>query len=177
MRKALSVKNKVSIVLGVVVFAVGFSGILAYLTDADSAVNKATIGGNSIEIVEEFNPPKDIAPGTSFTKDVKVSNIGSSSCYVRIKAVFEDSHMEQYCDIDWNDTVWVFDDGYWYYPKVLLGGSITPSLFTTVTIKDDTPGSKLTSFNIIVYAESVESNQGNGFTSYEQAWQNYHKNK
>lgn len=169
-------KNKISIVLGVIAIAVGFSGILAYLTDADSAVNKATIGGNRIEIIEDFDPPSEITPGVSFTKNVKVSNIGPSSCFVRIKAVFADEKMSEYCEIDWNTTDWVKSgsDGYYYYPVAIAEGESTPSLFTMVKIKDDAPSSALEGFDIIIYAESYQSE---GYDDYLSAWEGYKANK
>ena len=58
------------------IFAIGnIDGIRAYLTDADEAENVSIIGGNSIEIIEDFTPPAEINPGTSFTKDVTVLNL------------------------------------------------------------------------------------------------------
>lgn len=178
-RLKLNLRKKIAIVLScVLILAIGSAGIGAYLIDADSVINSLTIGQNTIEIVEVFDPP-EVEPGVTFTKDVKVKNTGPTECYVRIKALLSNSHMEQYCEIDWNVTDWIYNavDGYYYYPAALLSGAETPSLMTTVKIKDDAPEAELVDFNIIVYAESVESHQGEGFSTYTEAWANYQRNK
>lgn len=158
------------------VAVVGVSGIGAYLTDADSTSNLLPMGENKIEIVEEFDPPEEIIPGTTFTKDVKVRNTGTVDCYVRIMAVLSDSRMEPYCEIDWNETDWAHDaqDGYYYYTQRLPVSDESPSLMTTVKIKDDAPEEVLTGFRIIIYAESYQSY---GFANYQDAWANYQNNR
>ena len=162
-----------------ILISVAAPGIRAYFIDSDSVTNNIVGGSVTTEIVEEFDPPEKLTPGVSFTKDVKVENTGTSNCYVRIKAVFENSRMEQYCEIDWNNTDWIYDseDGYWYYTEIVQEGQSTSSLFTTISIKNDAPEAKLADFNIIIYAEGVESHQGQGFASYAQAWSHYQKNK
>lgn len=169
--------------LGVVVLAVFITeGITSYLSDADSAGNKITIGGNNIKIEEEFNPPSELLPGVSFTKDVKVTNEGPNSCYVRIKAVFTDSDMEKFCDVDWNiyseNNVngWIYneEDGYYYYPASLAVSEKSPSLFTTITMKENASAKDFKDFDILIYAESY---QADGFDNYEEAWEHYHRNK
>ena len=176
----ISSKRKFAIILFcLLILAIGIVGIGAYLTDADSLVNSLKIGQNTIEIIEEFDPPEEVIPGVSFPKDVKVKNTGPTDCYIRIKAVLSNSHMEQYCEIDWNKTDWIYnaEDGYYYYPDALTSGAETPSLMTTVKIKDSAAEDKIIDFNIIVYAESVEAHQGKGFSTYAEAWAHYQKNK
>ena len=172
-----SVKTTATALALVGVLSIG--GIIAYLTDGDKADNELVVGSNYIEIVEEFEPPSELVPGMEIKKNVKVENTGLSDCYVRIKAVFNNSHMEQYCEIDWNDTDWEYSsmDGYWYYPEILEDGDVTPSLMTKVTVSSYAPEEKLIPFEIIVYAESVESTQAESYSDYAQAWENYQKNK
>lgn len=185
MKLKLSEKLKKSdktskVLLGVLLLVIcSMVGIFAYFLDADEAENKLTVGSNVIEIVEEFDPPEELEPSVEFTKDVKVKNTGLSDCYVRIKAVFDNNHMEQYCEIDWNDTDWVYNssDGYWYYPTAIKKDKSTPSLMTTVKIKDNAPEHAMKDFDIIIYAESIESRQAVGFENYVQAWANYQKNQ
>ena len=43
-------------------------GMIAYLTDAETAVNEVSVGKNEIEIEEDFDPPDEIPPGASFPK-------------------------------------------------------------------------------------------------------------
>ena len=95
--------------------------IHAYFIDGDTAVNTSSIGGNRIELIEVFEPPGKLEPGVSFTKDVKVRNVGPNACYVRIKAVFTDSDMGKYCTLDLNEQAYEYSriDGYYYYRKVL----------------------------------------------------------
>lgn len=167
------------IIATVCILIAGCFGINAYLTDGDKADNELVVGSNYIEIVEEFEPPSELVPGMEIKKNVKVENTGLSDCYVRIKAVFDNNHMEQYCEIDWNDNNWIYSstDGYWYYPNAIANDESTPSLMTTVKIKDDAPEYAMKDFDIIIYAESIESRQAEGFDDYEQAWANYQKNK
>lgn len=157
--------------------------IYAYLTDADRTDNIAVIGGNRIEIIEEFDPPKELTPGISFKKDVSITNIGLSDCFIRIKAVFTDNQMEDLCTVDYNHTYWVYDseDGYWYYPLAISQGEKTESLFTTVTINSGANEDEnaiisalIKDFDILIYAESYQSE---GFSSYKAAWNHYHRNK
>ena len=57
----------------------------AYMTDMDSASNVMSIGNNTIEIVENFQPPEGgYKGGEVIPKEVKVTNIESVPCYVRV---------------------------------------------------------------------------------------------
>lgn len=162
--------------LVVVVVVALTSGITAYLTDGDSADNNLSIGGNRVEIVEEFTPPEELLPGVVIPKNVMVTNVGPSDCYVRVMAVFSNGDMKQYCEVDWNTSNWVLNstDGYWYYTKPIATGESTPSLFTTITIDDSAPADAIVEFDMIVYAESYQSA---GSNSYTEAWANYQTNK
>lgn len=151
-------------------------GVYAYLTSNDTAKNTLVIGGVNTEVVEEFTPPEKLEPGTSFTKDVKVKNLGPSECYVRIKAVFTDSDMEKYCTVDFNTRDYVYneDDGFYYYTEILRVGDITPSLFTTVSLSEEITEAEIKDFDILVYSEAYQSE---GFDNYKDAWEYYHRNK
>lgn len=167
---------KVIITCSLILAAVATTGIIAFLTDSAGAYNKMVIGENSIDLIEDFTPPKELAPGVSFKKNVKVKNVGSLECFVRIKSVFTDSDMGNYCEVDWNETDWAYDsaDGYWYYKYALPSGKATTSLFTTIKLSKDTPEAAIKDFDMIVYAESYQSY---GFADYAAAWANYKTNK
>lgn len=160
------------------------TGIYAYLSDSDKADNKFTIGGNRIEIQEDFQPPEEIVPGVEFKKDVTVTNVGLSDCFIRIKAVFTDSDMGKYCTVDFNASEDANDrsadywynaaDGFYYYKKVLKQGDVTESLFTKVKVSEDIPAAEIKGFDILVYAESY---QAGDFDNYMDAWEHYHRNK
>lgn len=162
-------------ILGLSVALIG--GISAYLSDMNVAYNTFSFPtDNKIDIVENFDPPKELKPGTTFTKEVKIQNTGDTSCYVRIRAEFTDSEMEELCEVDWNTQDFVFNekDGYWYYTKPLDINESTPNLFTTVQIQENAPEASMKGFDILVYAESYQSS---GYTTYQQAWDAFSKNK
>ena len=156
----------------------GSPAISAYFTDGDSSGNAFQVGEEKSSISEVFSLPAVLTAGTSFQKTVKVTNDGRVPIYVRVLVLFDNS-MEQYCTVDWNETDWVYDsgDGYWYCPKVLEEGMTSSSLFTRVTIDDDAPEALYTDFEIIVYEESVEAHQGQGFSDYSGAWKHFQKNQ
>ena len=169
-------KNK-SAIIGVCILLmalIGTASIGAYFMAADQQINETHIGYNEIKIVEEFTPPENITAGSEIPKDVKVTNIGPSACFVRVMAVFSDSTMGQYCTVDWNTTDWTYNskDEYWYYNKAIAKGETTTSLFTKVIIGSD--ASDVKDFNMIVYAESYQSY---GYTDYSKAWAAYQVNK
>lgn len=166
-----------TILVLVLVFSFG-AGIYAMLTDRAFADNNFTFAkDNKTTIVETFDPPKEMKPGISFTKDVKIRNVGDSSAYVRIKAVFSDSDMGKYCEINYNTTDFEYNskDGYWYYKKALNMDETTPSLFTTVKIKDDAPKQEMKNFDILIYTESYK--RGTNYQNYQEAWKDFLKNK
>jgi hypothetical protein len=151
-------------------------GLYAYYTDGDSASNQFTIGGSNVEVVENYQPPKELIPGVSFTKEVSVKNLGPSSAYVRIKAVFTTSDMAQWCTVDWNTEDFIYNeaDNFWYYTKALEEGESTPNLFNSVTLSEDIPESAIEAFDILIYTEAYQST---GFDDYQAAWDYYVINK
>ena len=160
----------------IVVLAAVSGQINAYLTDREQAVNQLVIGGNRIEVVEEFDPPDALVPGSTVTKTVRVRNSGHSECYVRIKAVFSDSDTGQFCSLDWNTANYVYrqEDGFYYYTGKVSPDGLTEYLFTTVSVSPEAPPEKLGRLSILVYAESCQSA---GFAGYEEAWEYYRRNQ
>lgn len=107
-------KNKTKTILCTLAVAgvLGTSGILAYLTDNDSAKNEFTIGKVDIDLVEDTwdealdndgendadendnNIPdfaENITPNQTITKDPKVKNVGINDAfvYLEVKVPFE----------------------------------------------------------------------------------------
>lgn len=193
-----SKKAKIALALAAVLVLSGIGGVAAYYNDADDSFNRMTVGGSNVTIVENFDPPKIIEPGTVITKEVSVTNLGPSECYTRVKAVFTTSDMEKYCTVDWNvydaetnPTGWIYnaEDNFWYYPGELMDGDRTTNLFNTITvaeyydfdgngeIDEETeaiPQSAIESFDVLVYAESYQSR---GYDDYQEAWAAYRVNK
>lgn len=155
-------------VFGIIIISIIFStATYAYLTDKDSEVNEITIGKNTTEIVEEFDPPNEIVPGTSFTKKVEVKNTDSVSCYIRVFCEFSDSTYADLFSLDLNKDDWTEkqSDGYYYYKKIVKPGETTEPLFTTVTYNGSSVLNK--SFDIIINEESVQSD---GYENYSDAF-------
>ena len=156
---------------------ISYHGISAYLADADRANNTLTIGSVVTKVVEDYDPPGDVTPGTSFKKTVSIKNTGDSVCYTRIRVLFSDSRMEQYCTLDYNDTGdWTYNsgDGYWYYTKALKKGETTSALFKTVTVNASAPESEMQSIDILVYSESCQKGNKDSYTG---AWQHFLRNQ
>lgn len=86
-------KRLLSIVLGVSVIAFSSLIVYAYLTSSSEVVNKVQIGNNTIEIIEEFTPPKKQTINTIFKKKVQVKNTGNVPCYIRVYADFSDGEI------------------------------------------------------------------------------------
>jgi uncharacterized repeat protein (TIGR02543 family) len=161
-------------------------GLHAYLTGQEAANNRFQVGGVDTKIVEDFQPPAKLEADAWFKKDVKVENFGVTPAFIRLKAAFTDSDIEELCVVDWNaydaevnPNGWIYneDDGYWYYPHVLEPGDVTTSLFTQVSIPNrDMNGdgavdeatdaaiinTLMKDFDIIVYQEAYQALRNDG---------------
>lgn len=126
----------------------------AYFSHINTKENKITIGENDIMIVETFSPPEEWMPNTIYKKNVKVRNTGTVPCFIRVYIALSDSDMP--ATMDYNTEKWIKGDDYWYYKGIVLPGADTNSLITQVNIGNANPA-QLKSFNIIVYAESVQA--------------------
>lgn len=93
-------KNKTKAILGTVAVAgvIGISGVIAYLTDTDTASNQFTVGQVKIDLQEpnwdaatDENGNKipdyaeNIVPNATITKDPQVKNVGSNDAYIYLK--------------------------------------------------------------------------------------------
>lgn len=178
-KKEIEMQKKTKIILvasGILIglAAAGIKAVGAYLMDRESEVNKTIVGGNNIEIVEEFIQPDEIKPGTVIHKDVSVKNTGPGACYVRIWAEISNSKMDQYCSVDWNMDDFLYEEGYFYYEFALDEGEQTPSLMTNIVISSELPQEKIEEFSLIVYAESY---QAEGFANFREAWDHAERNE
>lgn len=91
-------KTKAILCIAAVAGVVGVSGVLAYLTDTDTATNKFTIGKVEIDLQEPTwdagedvnnndipDYAENLVPGKSIAKDPQVKNTGLNDAYVYLK--------------------------------------------------------------------------------------------
>ena len=131
----------------VILAALTAAGTLAYYTDSARTHNVITSGKVNIALHEwadkEHNKPfKDktgVMPGTKVTKIVEVENTGTGAAFVRLRVETEVLSAEgqkmgpKHVSLDFNQTDWIYQDGYYYYARSLQPGETTVPLFTTVT--------------------------------------------
>lgn len=132
-------------------------GIAAYLTSTKTLRNTITVGHNEIDIIETFEPPAALIPGTTFRKEVSVKNTGPVACYVRVMVTPNDSMTlikdgvrisSKYAQepnpntfLDYNDRDWELipsENGitsWFYYKEPLQPGEETTSLFDHITLR------------------------------------------
>ena len=146
----------------IIVLSVISVSVYAYLIHKDTVENDMVLGFNTIELLENYDPPLTMEKGISFTKEPYVTNTGNVNCYVRIKSLISDSRVADGITIDYNteDYTYNSEDGYWYYKQLIAPGERTNSLFTTVSIAEDADDKVLDGFDIYVYAESVQFVEG-----------------
>ena len=59
--------------------------------------------------------------------------------------------------------------GYYYFTDPLPAGTVTPDLLKSVVISADAPQSAYKDFDLIVYAESIQTT----YADYKEAWRDY----
>lgn len=143
-----------------IIFSVLLLGIIGtafgFLHSNDSLRNVFTIGKNVSEITEEWTPPnRNLRPGETYKKVVRVSNTGTVPCYVRVFAEITEQDTRDEIDVDYNTDSWTkHDDGYYYYNKAINPGEKTEPLFTRLKVKGT---SSVRDFKMICYEETVQS--------------------
>lgn len=143
-----------------IIFSVLLFGIIGtafgFLHSNDSLRNVFTIGKNVSEITEEWTPTnRNLRPGETYKKVVRVSNTGIVPCYVRVFAEITDQEVRNKIDVDYNTDSWTkHDDGYYYYNKAINPGEKTEPLFTRLKV---TGTSHIRDFKMICYEETVQS--------------------
>lgn len=186
-------KKILAISLAVMLLAVAGYQTLAYFTAADKVTN--TITADTLDIIineyqldeeeeEELISSglngigihaKDVVPGDTISKIVKVENLhDSTDAWIRVRVVTslatEDAAAEivDPSTLDINYTNWTrAADGYYYYNDPLTGGDETEALFEgvafDVSIGNAYQGSELT---IMISAQAVQS-RNNGTTAWD----------
>jgi hypothetical protein len=160
-------KKVTVMVAAVVLLLMGTVGIKAMQYHSHSKEVAFSVAGYSFELLNDLVKQDSYAAGDVVSHSVAVKNTGSGGLYVRIKAVFESSDVENVCSIDLNTTDYVYSDGYYYLVNPLTAGKTSPALFTTITIASDAVLADGFRPNIIVYAEVV---QRGSYNNYADAW-------
>lgn len=123
-------------------------GTIAYFTHEDTATNVITSGNIKINLQETsmtadgevpFENAIGIVPGDVVSKIVKVENTGDNDAFIRIKVdkeiTLENPELTPDLDmvkLDFDNTNWVYRDGYYYYRMLLAPGEKTQALFNNV---------------------------------------------
>lgn len=152
------------------ILCASFGATYAYLISSDTEVNEFTVGRNTVEIDENYDPPDELKPGTEIKKAPRVKNTGELTCFVRMRADFSDSRAEALCEPLVIGEGWKYrdTDGYYYYTEPLEPNAETTYLFENVKIKTDAYEADMMDFDILVYAESCH--YGGSGDTYETAW-------
>lgn len=162
-----------------ILLAILAANTLAYFTADTTAHNVITSGGVSIKLnewanearTEKFEDKTGVMPGAEVTKIVEVENVGTGTAWVRVQVVLDvyaEGGKEQLppdpVTLDFNETDWTYQDGYYYYNKPLAPGETTEPLFTSVSF-DDQMGNEYqnSTAHVDVNAFAVQSaNNGTG---------------
>ena len=87
-------------VIALVVLDISVASVSAYFSDREEKRNRITVGDSNIEIVEEFDPPEKIEPGSHFTKKVCMKNLGKSDCFIRCRLELSSEEILPYLEFD-----------------------------------------------------------------------------
>ena len=174
------------------IVAVGGAGTYAYLSDYNSPTNNSfTVGDVVMNIDEDFEKPASLSVGTNtYKKDVKVTNDGTLSGFVRASLLFSSGDVEDISEVSsdggktWYSmdefpshlpSGWVYQSsgdlgGYYYYTKAIAPGASTTSLITNVRttfqqkVSDIDRSINYTprDYDIFVYAEGLQQDKLDG---------------
>lgn len=149
--------------------AAGPFGVSAYLSAETSAVNPVDVGLVTSAIVEEFDPPAEVLPGSVIPKKVRIQNTGPAASCVRVRVLFSDSAMEELCSLDYDTASWTYSssEDRWYLNEALPSGELSPPLFTAVTVSASASAEDVLPFDIYVIQESRQDMDG---ASVFEAW-------
>ena len=83
------------------------AGTYAYFTHRDTERNAFTIGDNTSNVHEEFEPPEELTPGVNtYQKAVKVQNSGETDSFVRVMVEFSDNAVRDVSGFSADGTTW-----------------------------------------------------------------------
>lgn len=198
MIKQVLIKGKYLLVaIGICTFILG--GTFAYFTYWQKLSNSFTVGENTVTVVEDYKPPKEMEVGDNiYKKKVSIKNTGTIPCFVRVSVEFSYSdaeknskitsdgvnfyHIEEYRNHLPEEWIYIDDSDellgrYYYFTEPLEAGKETPLLFDSVLTHFETAGD-IVDYDLIIYAESTQvvDKDGKEFTgtdAYKNAWQEF----
>ena len=165
-------------------------GTLAYFSASETAHNVITTGGVGIELDEwaldeagsrvEFTDVDGVMPGETVSKIVEVRSTDTAPAWVRAKVtlsatladgtVLAADDLAGAVSIDYDESSWKFEDGWWYCKDVLPGNGVTEPLFEGVSFSAEGMGDAYQdcSVTVEVVAQAVQS-ANNGESALEAA--------
>ncbi len=145
----------------------------AFFQASDEAINNFSVFDCSVSIVEDFEVPETVKPGTQIVKDVKFENTGSGSCYVRAYVNFDKASANAWAHIVFNEQDWTeSSDGFYYCTSPIAKGELSPSVCSKVVIEETADEDEIESFDVLVSVEAVpaKSPTGNAYESAQEAF-------
>jgi hypothetical protein len=161
-------KKVITMVIAMSLLIFGIIGIDALQWHTQSKEATFSVANHNFKLVNELVEQDTYAPGDVVSHSVAIKNTGSGSLYVRIKAVFESSDIDNVCTLDINTTDYVYEDGFYYLTSSLPAGETSPALFNTITIASDATLEEGFEPDMIIYAEVVSIGTSN---NYREAWE------
>jgi hypothetical protein len=99
--------------------------------------------------IDEVFPDNTISPGSTLTKEISFTNIGSAPLFLRISYVETWENGEEWleddganCTKNWTSAFaseWDFKDGWYYYKKVLPAGVNTGNILESISFPSELP--------------------------------------
>lgn len=133
------------IALAAILITVLTQPTLAYYTTIGKATNVVTSGDIQLQIHEKTADGSDfpeegvyVIPGDTVSKQVSVENVCGHPFYLRVKLVSgstsEALSAEDCLKMNIDTQNWTYQDGFYYFNRILQPGEQTPALFTQVEI-------------------------------------------
>lgn len=146
---------------------------LAYYTTVGKTTNVVTSGNISLQIHEKTADGSDfptegvyIIPGDIVSKQVFIENVCGHPFYLRLQLVSGSTNEALSADdclrMDINTNDWTYQEGFYYFNRILQPDEVTPALFTQVEIVgskvDQTHIGSTLSLTVNAYAVQSENN-------------------
>lgn len=135
----------------------------AFMHAGSSVSNEFSVLSCSVAIVEDFDVPEKLSPGSRIVKNVKFENTGTGSCFMRAHVAFDRESTGTWARISFNEQDWAAsDDGYRYCTAPVAQGGLSPSVCTEVAIDESASEDDIESFDVLVTVDAVPAQSGDG---------------